>query len=230
MAGDTATIHGNGCVYEMRIHVLSDLHQEFGEVDVPSVNCDCVVLAGDVSIKGHGLKWIRRRFPDVPVIYICGNHEYYGGKLPRLTERLREAAEGTNVHFAEGKYSPGTKQGDHLLAHELTHVVQGQQAGIQRKADSLSVSQPTDGAEVEAEATAHRVVEHLHGSGAPASAPQLAAPALGTRLQLKKNSKQNDSDARHGRSDVRHAALLRRECYEVMAGRADRRSWLRNYL
>jgi len=101
----------------MRIHVLSDLHQEFGEVDVPSANCDCVVLAGDVSIKGHGLKWIRRRFPDVPVIYICGNHEYYGGKLPRLTERLREAAEGTNVHFLEDGFL--TLGGIHFFACTL---------------------------------------------------------------------------------------------------------------
>ena len=85
----------------MRIHVLSDLHQEFGEFDVPSVECDCVVLAGDVSTKQQGLKWIVRRFPEVPVIYICGNHEFYGDKLPQLTERLRAATRGTNVHFLE---------------------------------------------------------------------------------------------------------------------------------
>ena len=85
----------------MRIHVLSDLHQEFGEVDVPDVDCDCVILAGDVSIKEQGLVWIRSRFREVPVIYICGNHEYYGGKLPRLTEKLREKTQGTNIHFLE---------------------------------------------------------------------------------------------------------------------------------
>jgi Icc-related predicted phosphoesterase len=85
----------------MRLHVISDLHQEFGEVDVPLVECDCVVIAGDVSTKHHGLEWIRRRFRDVPVIYVCGNHEFYGDKLPRLTERLREEARGTNVHFLE---------------------------------------------------------------------------------------------------------------------------------
>ena len=85
----------------MRLHVISDLHQEFGEVDVPEVDCDCVVIAGDVSTKCHGLEWILRRFIDVPVIYVCGNHEFYGDKLPRLTERLREEARGTNVHFLE---------------------------------------------------------------------------------------------------------------------------------
>jgi hypothetical protein len=85
----------------MRIHVLSDLHQEFGEIDVPNLDCDCVVLAGDVSTKEHGLEWIRRRFHSVPVIYICGNHEFYGEKLPRLSEKLREKARGSNVYFLE---------------------------------------------------------------------------------------------------------------------------------
>ncbi|RYD75746.1 MAG: phosphoesterase [Verrucomicrobiaceae bacterium] len=85
----------------MRLHVISDLHQEFGEIDLPPVDCDCVVIAGDAATKHHGLTWIRRRFQDVPVIYICGNHEFYGEKLPSLTERLREDARGTNVHFLE---------------------------------------------------------------------------------------------------------------------------------
>ncbi len=85
----------------MRIQVLSDLHQEFGEIDVPSVECDAVVLAGDVGTKTNGLKWIRRRFPDVPVIYLCGNHEFYGEKLPHLSDRLRREAQGTNIHFLD---------------------------------------------------------------------------------------------------------------------------------
>jgi Icc-related predicted phosphoesterase len=87
----------------MRIHVVSDLHQEFGSIDVPAVDCDCIVLAGDVSTKRNGLVWILKRFPEIPVIYICGNHEFYGEKLPRLTERLREEARGTNVHFLENE-------------------------------------------------------------------------------------------------------------------------------
>lgn len=34
------------------------------------------------------------------------------------------ATQGSHVHFAPGAYQPGTAQGDQLLAHELTHVVQ----------------------------------------------------------------------------------------------------------
>lgn len=55
---------------------------------------------------------------------------------------------GADVFFARGEYRPGTSDGDHLLTHELTHVVQ------QRGADTsgpLTVSQPGDASEVEAD-------------------------------------------------------------------------------
>ena len=50
---------------------------------------------------------------------------------------------GRDIHFAKGAYDPGSKAGKHLLAHELTHVVQqsgGQTAGVQRKAISAAPS------------------------------------------------------------------------------------------
>jgi hypothetical protein len=58
---------------------------------------------------------------------------------------------GTDVYFAAGEYSPGTRAGDALLAHELTHVTQ------QRGAPSsgpLTVSEPGDAMETEADAVA----------------------------------------------------------------------------
>jgi hypothetical protein len=39
---------------------------------------------------------------------------------------------GEDIHFNAGQFAPGTKEGDKLLAHELTHVVQGQKSGVQR--------------------------------------------------------------------------------------------------
>ncbi len=58
---------------------------------------------------------------------------------------------GTDVYFAAGEYRPGTKDGDSLLAHELTHVTQ------QRGAPSsgpLTVSEPGDAMETEADTVA----------------------------------------------------------------------------
>ncbi|GHC57857.1 eCIS core domain-containing protein [Ulvibacter litoralis] len=41
-------------------------------------------------------------------------------------------ANGNDIYFNEGKYNPSSKEGQHLLAHELTHTVQ-QGASVQRK-------------------------------------------------------------------------------------------------
>lgn len=85
----------------MRIHILSDLHMEFGEVQIPRVDCDLVILAGDISTKWHGVQWALRQWPDVPVLYLLGNHEYYGENFPSLVEKLKALTEGSNVHVLE---------------------------------------------------------------------------------------------------------------------------------
>jgi hypothetical protein len=40
---------------------------------------------------------------------------------------------GADIYFARGKYQPGTQNGQHLLAHELTHVVQQTGDGTARR-------------------------------------------------------------------------------------------------
>ena len=47
----------------------------------------------------------------------------------------RAFAHGRDVYFAAGQYQPGTSEGDRLIAHELTHVVQqsrGSRGTVQR--------------------------------------------------------------------------------------------------
>jgi predicted phosphodiesterase len=87
----------------MKIHVLSDLHLDVGPVELPETDADVVVIAGDVHPKLGGLKWIKETFPKQPVIYVAGNHEYYGKSIPYLTEKFRAEATGTNVHFLENQ-------------------------------------------------------------------------------------------------------------------------------
>ena len=85
----------------MKIHVLADLHLEFGDYAPAPVGADIVVLAGDIHIKGRAIPIIRKLFPATPVIYVPGNHEYYRGALPKLDDALRDAARNTNVHYLE---------------------------------------------------------------------------------------------------------------------------------
>jgi hypothetical protein len=58
---------------------------------------------------------------------------------------------GTDVYFGHGEYRPGTAEGDRLIAHELTHVVQQRGAPT---SGPLTVSEPGDAMELEAEAVA----------------------------------------------------------------------------
>jgi len=83
----------------LKLHILCDLHIKFGDFDPPPVNADLVVLARDVHTGQKGIKWAQRCLQDVPVAYIAGNHEFYGEKFPDLIDKLREEAEGTNIHI-----------------------------------------------------------------------------------------------------------------------------------
>jgi hypothetical protein len=58
---------------------------------------------------------------------------------------------GTDMFFAAGEYRPATQDGDKLLAHELTHVVQQRGAAT---TGPLTVSQPGDALERDADRTA----------------------------------------------------------------------------
>ena len=87
----------------MRIHILSDLHLEFAPFQPSEVDADVIVLAGDIHTGKNGIKWILKTIPDRPVIYSLGNHEFYGQKIPKLIDEIKEVAQGTNVHVLENE-------------------------------------------------------------------------------------------------------------------------------
>jgi hypothetical protein len=66
----------------------------------------------------------------------------------------RAFATGTDVYFAQGEYKPNTTDGDKLIAHELAHVVQQRGAPT---SGPLTVSQPGDSMEREADSVADRI-------------------------------------------------------------------------
>ena len=90
----------------MNIHFLSDLHIEIKNPpkgfmsDVERVEADVTVLAGDIDV---GLKGLELAFKiNRPVIYVMGNHEYYGKRsMSDLLKKMREKTAGTHVHLLE---------------------------------------------------------------------------------------------------------------------------------
>jgi calcineurin-like phosphoesterase family protein len=62
-----------------RLLVMSDLHIEFGDLEVPDVDVDVVVLAGDIHVGTAAAQWSEDLAwcLGVPVVLIAGNHEHY---------------------------------------------------------------------------------------------------------------------------------------------------------
>lgn len=95
-----------------------------------------------------------------------------GGESANAAKDLNARAftVGDDVHFGAGEFQPGTREGDRLLAHELSHVADG--AGgpgpIHRKAEGdgdaggAGVSEPGDPAEQKADAKADDAVAKEH--------------------------------------------------------------------
>ncbi len=83
----------------MKLRILSDLHNEFSVFDPPPVECDVVVLAGDIDVGIKAIEWAGRTFADKPVVFVHGNHEFYRGDFD-LIEKCRQAAPD-NVHVLE---------------------------------------------------------------------------------------------------------------------------------
>ena len=75
----------------MKLHILSDLHTEFSDFDPPETDADVVVLAGDIGVGTGGIEWAARQVQVTPVVYVPGNHEYYGQDIGN-TDQLFAAA------------------------------------------------------------------------------------------------------------------------------------------
>ncbi len=88
----------------MKVRILSDLHREFGPTEIPSAEADLIILAGDIATKQNALPWVRDFCGTTPTAYVCGNHEFYGAKLPKVTEALIEATLDTNIHVLEDAF------------------------------------------------------------------------------------------------------------------------------
>lgn len=90
----------------MKLHILSDLHLEFGKwpksVDVNAIDADVTILAGDIGVGLQGIQWALTI--DRPVIYVMGNHEFYGQRpMEYLWRKAREKVAGTNIHLLENE-------------------------------------------------------------------------------------------------------------------------------
>jgi len=83
----------------LKLNILSDLHLRQGALAAPANDADLVILAGDVARPREALEWagaLRK-----PVLYVPGNHEFYGGSIDGTRATLRRLCAGTNVRLLD---------------------------------------------------------------------------------------------------------------------------------
>ena len=85
----------------MRIHVLSDLHIEIAAYQPQPVECDVVVLAGDIGNHVQGIEWGRHIWPGKEILYVPGNHEFYRRERTETLQQMRICARESGVHLLD---------------------------------------------------------------------------------------------------------------------------------
>lgn len=89
--------------------ILSDLHNELFHAhrrtppDIPATSADAVILAGDIDTGVRGIQWAGEQSQRLgkPIIYVAGNHEYYGHDYARMLDMQRAMAQSRGVLFLE---------------------------------------------------------------------------------------------------------------------------------
>ena len=71
-----------------KIAIISDIHHRaYDQMGIPD-NADIYIIAGDVDSGTYGCSYIDWRFVDKEVIYVPGNHEYYGHEYHSLRDDM----------------------------------------------------------------------------------------------------------------------------------------------
>jgi predicted phosphodiesterase len=90
----------------MKIALYSDLHHEIAAMwepesmwEPPPLDVDVVLLAGDISSRANGVNWAASSFAGIPVVYVSGNHEFYGVNIGFFDKN--PALNLPNVHFLD---------------------------------------------------------------------------------------------------------------------------------
>jgi predicted phosphodiesterase len=96
----------------MKLQILSDLHREFYRqryepMDLPwrpSSKADVIVLAGDIDHGDEAAEWlaVESERLGMPIVYVPGNHEYYGSVLEDRLTAMRERLRGAGAHLLDG--------------------------------------------------------------------------------------------------------------------------------
>lgn len=90
----------------MKLRIVSDLHLEHYrntnyEDWFQDEGEDVVIAAGDIHTAAKAPMELRLLFPDKEIVYVAGNHEFYGYDYDKALEILRKECAVLGIHFLE---------------------------------------------------------------------------------------------------------------------------------
>ena len=89
----------------MRLQIVSDLHVDVvgGFAPVLVEGADALIVAGDVCEgTAKGLAFLRAHVPQpTPILFVLGNHEFYGRAVVEERQAAREAAREHDIHVLD---------------------------------------------------------------------------------------------------------------------------------
>ena len=91
----------------MKIKYMSDLHLEFGPLTEPmrDYDCDVLVLAGDIHVGPVNVaNFLNTLFNFEHIVYVPGNHEYYGQEYWDFYDILNNQLKAANVNILDHMY------------------------------------------------------------------------------------------------------------------------------
>jgi predicted phosphodiesterase len=86
----------------MKLHILSDIHIEFSNYILPIQEADVLVLAGDIGKGIAGVAYAAQYKKHYRhVVYVAGNHEFYGHHLSKTSMEIAAYAKECGVIFLD---------------------------------------------------------------------------------------------------------------------------------
>jgi hypothetical protein len=118
-------------------------------------------------------------------------------KSDALSRQLNATAftTGQDIFFRDGAYQPHTTEGQELIAHELTHVVQQASGAVGGDSSGkLTVNPPDDKYEREADAVAKAVVSEINTPALQRQMPEEDEQALQTKAVQRQELEEEDEE------------------------------------
>jgi predicted phosphodiesterase len=114
------------------LNILSDLHLSRGALPIPENDADAVVLAGDIARPSEAVSWASRFAK--PVLYVPGNHEFYGGGIAGTVEEWTDF-----MLFGEGEKRTAAMHEAQRCMRDFSRIRLGEAGALFTPGDSAAL-------------------------------------------------------------------------------------------